>query len=135
MFSELKERIIRIMSGLRVRDSCRQAFRDWGILPLQSQYIFPLLIFVAKNRGSFQTSLQIHGLNTRRNFNFYCPQTNLTVHQRGPYCFGIKLFNCLPLKIKELSHDFKSFRTALNTFIHSKSFYTLEEYFDHINEL
>jgi hypothetical protein len=98
-------------------------------------YIFSLSIFVAKNRRSFQTSLQIHGLNTRRKFNFYCPQTKLTVHQKGPYCFGIKLFNCLPLKIKELVHDFKLFRMALKAFIHSKSFYTVQEYFDYTNEL
>jgi hypothetical protein len=127
-------RIIRIMSGPRTRDSCRRAFRDWGIFPLQSQCIFSLLTFVAKNSGSFQTSLQIHGLNTRRKFKFYCPQTKLTVHQRGPYCFGVKLFNCLPLKIKELVHDFKLFSTALKALIHCKS-YTVQEYFDYINEL
>jgi hypothetical protein len=32
----------RVTSGLRSRDSCRDAFRDWGILPLQSQYTFSL---------------------------------------------------------------------------------------------
>jgi hypothetical protein len=79
-------------------------------------------------------SSQMHGLNIRRNLDFYCPQTNLTAHQRGPYCYGIKLFNCLPVKIKELAHDIKLFGMALKTFIHSKSFYTLDEYFDCINE-
>jgi hypothetical protein len=130
----IQKRMIRIMSGLRASDSCGQAFRDWGILPIQSQYIFSLLIYVANNRGLFQMSLQRQGLNTRHNIDFYCPQTNLTLHQRGPYCFGIKLFNSLPLKIKELAHDIKLFRTALKTFIYSKSFYTLDEYFDCINE-
>ncbi|PNF20902.1 hypothetical protein B7P43_G11183 [Cryptotermes secundus] len=130
----IQKRIIRIMSGLRARDSCRQAFRDWGILPLQSQYIFSLLIFVVNNKGLFHTSTQIHGLNTRRGLDLYCPQTNLTVHQKGPYCYGIKLFNCLPLKIKEVVHDNKVFRVALNAFLHSKSFYTLDEYFGCINE-
>jgi hypothetical protein len=90
--------------GLRSRDSCRDAFRDWGILPLQSQYIFSLLMFVANNMGLYHTS-QIHGLNTRRNFDLYRPQTNLTTYQRGPYYFGIKLFNQLPLNIKELIHN------------------------------
>jgi hypothetical protein len=27
------------MSGLQTRDSCGDAFRDWGILALESQYI------------------------------------------------------------------------------------------------
>jgi hypothetical protein len=31
-----QKRIIRVMSGLRPRDSCREAFRDWEILPLHA---------------------------------------------------------------------------------------------------
>jgi hypothetical protein len=45
----IQKRIIGIMSGLRARESCRQVFRDWGILPIQSQYTYSLLIFVANN--------------------------------------------------------------------------------------
>jgi hypothetical protein len=30
----IQKRIIRVISGLRPRDSCRDAFKDWGILPL-----------------------------------------------------------------------------------------------------
>jgi hypothetical protein len=130
----IQKRIIRIMSGLRARDSCRQAFWECGILPLQSQYIFSLLIFVANNKGLFHTSSQIQGLNTRRGLDLYCPQSNLTVHQKGPYCYGMKHFNCLPLKIKESVHDIKLFRVTLNAFLHSKSFYTLDEYFGCIKE-
>jgi hypothetical protein len=63
-----------------------------------------------------------------RNFYLYRPQTNLTIYQRGPYYFGIKLFNHLPLTIKELAYDIKQFTAALKAFLHSKSFYTLDEY-------
>jgi hypothetical protein len=34
----VQKRIIRVMSGLRPRDSCRDVFKEWGILPLQCQY-------------------------------------------------------------------------------------------------
>ena len=118
------------MSGLRPRDSCREAFREWGILPLQSQYIFSLLMFVANNMGLYHKSTQIHGLKMRRNFDLYCPQANLTTYQKGPYYFGIKLFNHLPLKIKELVCDIKQFKTALHALLHRKSYYTLDEYFN-----
>jgi hypothetical protein len=126
----IQKRIIRVMSGLRPWDSCRDAFRDWRILPLQSQYIFSLLIFVVNNVGLYHTTSQIHGFNTRRNFDLYCPQTNLTIYQRGLYYFGIKLFNHLPLNMKKLTHSIKLFRVALSAFLHSKSFYTLDEYFN-----
>jgi hypothetical protein len=55
---------------------------------------------------------------------------SLTVYQRGPYYFGIKLLNHIPLNIKELAHNITQFRAALYTFLHSKSFYTIEEYFN-----
>jgi hypothetical protein len=80
--------------------------------------------------GLCHKSSQIHGLNIRRNFDLYRPQTNLTIYQRGPYYFGIKLFNHLPLKIKELAYDIKQFRVALKACLQSKSFYTLDEYFN-----
>jgi hypothetical protein len=80
--------------------------------------------------GLYHKSSQIHGLNIGRNFDLYHPQANLTIYQRGPYYFGITLFNHLPLKIKELAHDIKQFRAALNAFLHSKSYYTLDEYFN-----
>jgi hypothetical protein len=103
----IQKRIIRIMSGLKPRDSCRDTFRVWRILPLQSQYIFSLLTFIVNNKCSYHTTSQIHGVNTRRNFDLYRPQSNLTTYQKGPYYFGIKLFNHLPLSIKELAHNIK----------------------------
>jgi hypothetical protein len=87
-----RKRIIRVMSGLRPNYSFRDAFKEWRILPLQSQYIFSLLIFVVNSMESYHLTSQIHGFNTRRNFYLYCPQTNLTIYQRGPYYDRITLF-------------------------------------------
>jgi hypothetical protein len=72
--------------------------------------------------GLYHTTSQIHGLNTSHNLDLYHPQTNLTIYQRGSYYFGIKLFDHLPLNIKELAQDTKQFSKALNAFLHSKSF-------------
>jgi hypothetical protein len=80
----IQKKVIRVMSGLRPRDSCKEAFKDWGILPLQSQYIFSLL-FVVNNMGFYHSTSQIHGFNTRRNFELYRLQTSLSICQRGPY--------------------------------------------------
>jgi hypothetical protein len=80
--------------------------------------------------GLYHMTSQIHDFNTRHNFDLYRPQTNLTIYQRGPYYFGIKIFNHIPLNIKELTHHIKQFRATLSAFLHSKSFYTLDEYFN-----
>ena len=44
----------RIMTKSRSRDSCRHLFKQLGILPLQSQYIFSVLLFVVKKRKHLQ---------------------------------------------------------------------------------
>jgi hypothetical protein len=80
------------------------------------------------NNGLYHTTSQIHGVNTRRNFDLYRPQSNLTTYQKEPYYFGITLFNHLPLSIKELVHNIKQFRVALSAFLYSNYFYTLQEY-------
>jgi hypothetical protein len=41
------------MTNSRNRTSCRELFRELGILPLCSQYILSLALFVAKNREDF----------------------------------------------------------------------------------
>ena len=50
----LQKKIIRIIMGLRNRDSCRDHFKKLKILPLQSQYILSLLLFVVSNRSYFK---------------------------------------------------------------------------------
>ena len=47
----LQKRAIRIIVGLRSRDSCREHFKKLKILPLQSQYIRSILLFVIRNRN------------------------------------------------------------------------------------
>ena len=46
-----QKRIIRIITNSDNKASCRDLFKKLYILPLQSQYIFPLLMFVVKNKG------------------------------------------------------------------------------------
>jgi hypothetical protein len=60
------------------------------ILPLQSQYIFSLLTFVAKNKDSFKTNSDIHSFNTRFNHDLYIPIANLAVFKKGVWYSGTK---------------------------------------------
>jgi len=49
----IQKKIIRIMVGCRSRASCRNLFRELEILPLASQYIYSLLLFVVNNINLF----------------------------------------------------------------------------------
>jgi hypothetical protein len=63
--------------------------------------------------------------------NLHLPISNLSVHQKGTYYSGIKMFNSLPSQIKDLSHNRNQFKHALEKFLYFHSFYTLDEYFSY----
>ena len=128
---KIQKRIIRIMTKSRSRDSCGQLFRRLEILPLQSQYIFSLLLFVVKNKDLYTTNQEIRNITTRSNINLHPPAYNLTVFQKGAYYSAIKLFNHLPLKMKSVANEIKLFKPALERFLNLHSFYTVEEYFEY----
>jgi len=50
----MKKKIVRIMVGIRNRDSCREYFKRLKILPLHSQYLLSLLLFMAENVDYFR---------------------------------------------------------------------------------
>jgi hypothetical protein len=89
---KLQKRIIRSMVGIRDRGSYREYFRKLKILPLQSQYICLLLLFVINNRQHFKINSEIHNINTRNNLDLHYPQSHLSVYQKGAHYSSIKIF-------------------------------------------
>jgi hypothetical protein len=112
----------------RNRDSCHQSFKNLKILQLKSQYIFSLLLFVAKNRDLYESNSEIHNINTRFSSDLHIPTANLTTFQRRHFYFEIKVFNHLPTSIKNTSHDINKFRSVLKCFLLINPFYS-EKYF------
>jgi hypothetical protein len=49
----LQKKIIRIITGCNSRASCMNLFRKLGVLPLASQYILSLMLFVANNKNLY----------------------------------------------------------------------------------
>ena len=112
------------------RVSCRKLFKKLNILPLHSQYILSLLMFVVKIIDHFTTNSAFHTINTRHTSGLHPPSIKLAKYQKGVYYSGIKIFNYLPQNIKKLSRNVKKFKLTLKRFILMGSFYTLDEYFD-----
>jgi hypothetical protein len=126
----VQNRAIRNITNSGNRDSCRELFKELEIVPLQSQYIFSLVMFVVKNKDQFKLNSDLYSRNTRYNNKFHYPTCKLTVFQKGVYYVGIKVFNWLPPNVRNLAQDGKHFKTVLRRFLLSNSFYSLEEYFD-----
>jgi len=104
-------------------------FVELKILPLASQYIFSLLLFVVKNRNYFTANSVIYDSNTRHRNDLHLPQATLTMYQKGVYYSGVRVFNGLPRALKDISREPGKFKTVLRTFLEKYSFYTLDEFF------
>jgi len=60
-------------------------------------------MFVVQNKSLILTNNEKHNLDTRQRNNLYLPQANLTIYQKGAYYSGIRIFNNLPLEIKNVA--------------------------------
>jgi len=110
---KLQKRVIRIMMNVGNRESWGELFKKLNILPLHSQYILSLILFIVKNVNMFKSNSLVHSISTRHCSDLYLPSTHLSKVQKGVYHSGIKVFNCLPSRIKSLSSDMRKFKSAL----------------------
>ena len=66
----------RIIMNLSKNASCWQPFTELNILPVPSQYILSVLLFLTKNKEQFMTNSQMHKITTRPTSDLYIPTTN-----------------------------------------------------------
>jgi hypothetical protein len=119
------------MMGCRKQVSCRNLFRKLKILPVMSQYIFSLRMFITKNKSQFTVNSAIHNIHTRQHKDLHKPTLNLTGYQQGIYFSGKRVYNKLPSDIRQLSDDHKNFELQLKNFLYLHSFYSLKGYFQY----
>jgi hypothetical protein len=98
------------MCGIKNRDSCRDYFKQLKILPFQSQYMFSILMFVAKNINYYKFYSDIHNINTRHVVDLYQPPSSLSFFTNGIFNVSMKISNKLPSEIKILIQDKKVFK-------------------------
>ena len=129
-YLKFRKRIIRVIINSSKNTSCRQLFMELNILPIQSQCIFSILLFVTKNKDQFLSNSQVHKINTRQTSDLYVATANLALYQKGVYYSGIKIYIHLPTAIKVLSGEKNKFKLALKRYLLHNSFHALEEYFN-----
>jgi hypothetical protein len=83
------------MAGHGNRASCRNLFKQLNILPLKSQYIFSILLFVIKNINLFTTNSDNQNTKSIQSDNLHLPSSSLNIYQNGAYFTGIKDFNII----------------------------------------
>jgi hypothetical protein len=123
---KIQKRIIRIMTKSSKCDTCRTLFKKLGILPLPSQYIYSLLLFVVTNKQLFLLNSQIYSVHTRHSDNLHLPQTGLALVQKGVAYSGCKIYNYLPLHIKNISNNVPLFKSLLRKLLLQYVFYSVD---------
>jgi hypothetical protein len=127
----MQKRIIRVITNMRPRDSCREIFKRMKIMTLYSQYIYALLLFVVNNKNLYKNNSELHEHKTRLCKNFNLPMVNLAKFDKGVYITGIKVFNQLPHSIKMLANDERGFKSTLKRFLCHHSIYSMNEFYQY----
>jgi hypothetical protein len=127
----LQKKIVRILSNIGARESCKEAFKKLEIMTLHFQYIFSLIIFTVYNKHLFTPNNEIHKYSTRNNSNLHLPTIHLSTFYKGPYISDAKPFNHLPRYLKLSVSDVKCFKISLKRFLYHHSFYSIKEYYEH----
>lgn len=127
----LQKRCIRILMNIDNTVSCRQHFIEQKILTLTSIYILETCIFVRNNTHFFRRVKDNHTrlLNTRHRERLAPPQSRLVLHSNGPHVMCVKIYNNIPIDIKN-EHNYIKFNKQLKSYLTTKCFYSLKEFFD-----
>ena len=124
----LQKKAIRIMSKLEFRESCRDTFRELGLLTLPSLYILEVALYCRFHCKLVQ-GRDIHQYGTRGGDIFRVQQHRTVAFERLPSQIGIKLINKLPHEIKQINNH-KVFKDRLKQYLVLQVFYSVDEFLE-----
>jgi hypothetical protein len=75
----IHKRMIRIITNLTPRDSCRVMFKELRILPFYSQYIYSVLIYLPGNIQLYTMNKEVHNYNTRNSSFIIIPSSQFYI--------------------------------------------------------
>jgi hypothetical protein len=119
------------MFGLRNRDSCVKVFKHNKLLTISAIYILECALFVRTYYTDFFRKYELehnHRTRGRDNLSLVPPPTHLTTIQRNCINQCIKIYNHLPVNIKEL--PFTVFKRILKNWLMVNAFYDVGQFFD-----
>jgi hypothetical protein len=117
----IKKKAIRIMSGLKPRDSCKDKFIEFQILTVPSLYIFETVCYVVDNN---LIQAHQHSHFTRNRSVNPSVQHRLKLFESKPSYAGLTFFSKLPSHIRNI-RDSKKFKGALKNYLVEQCFYEL----------
>jgi len=86
-----------------------------------------VLCFTKKYHGNLKQNCGIHGHNKRNKLDLHTRYCGTLLYHRSVTNMSTKLFNKLPVQIKQVD-DYKCFKREVKNFLLNNSFYTIEEF-------
>ena len=123
----VQKKCLRIMGKIPPRSSCRPLFNEYHILPAPCVFIQKTAMYIKSNPSLFNSVSDHHDHNTRHGGNLQVAAHATTARSRSIFVLGVKIYNALPESVTAES-EIKNFKKALNTYLHDKCFYSLEEF-------
>jgi len=125
-----QKRIVRVMVGADTLTPCRPIFSKLNVLPFPCIYILKMLLYVKTNLSKFTVFNINHNYSTRHQNIIHYPIHRTSLYENTPLYMGIRLYNKLPLKIKEIV-NIKKFKSELMSFLNYNHFYSISEYLNY----
>jgi hypothetical protein len=122
----LQKRTVRIITGVRARNSCRKLFMSVEILPLPHEYLFILMNFIINNQEHLQT--QQYTVLTLGIGTIFIGQLQTFHIFKSAYYAGIKVFNSPPSYLRSFMNKKSQFKVALKRCLNTHLFYPVEEF-------
>lgn len=124
----LQKKALRIMMKLQSRASCKNAFRELGLLTLPCLYIYEVIVY-CKSQCDLVQGRQVHQYDTRGRDIYREQQHRLEITHHLPKQTGIRLINKLPNNIKQIN-NMNIFKNSLKRLLVKNSFYSVTEFFE-----
>jgi len=104
MILTLQERTVRIIAGVKSKNSCRNLFMRLEVLSLPCEYIFTLMSVDVNNQELFQTNSAVHSVNTRNRDHLHRPIANLSCFQEKAHAMLASKSSTVYYHISEVLH-------------------------------
>lgn len=122
-----QKRLIRIMNGSNWSEPCKPIFKTLKIMTIFSLYLYQMSLFVYDHKNEFNTNYRISGLNTRNASAFSLPKHRTTSFERSTEYMGMKIFNHLPMSLKNIDNRNK-FKLSAKEYFINNPYYSINEF-------
>lgn len=124
---KIQKRVIRSIKGLRIRDSCRDAFKELQIMTLPSIYVYQTLLYAKSifDSNGFALNENSHNYNTRGKKDLSVPICKTELAKKAPVNVANRFFRCLPNDLKPI--EIKFLKMILKNHFKNSPFYTISD--------